>query len=169
MRGQAATLDGMRVDTFYIFFKSFWDLGASRVTGSVFHNLHEKKKKNTAVICGKASVILSVLMALRYISARKTAFVFGKKLLLCACLLPLLCCCRYCHEKNLHNCQPSWVRVWWTLPQKTVSLPMSKRVNSVLFTDGDSVTFQGAWWVGISITKHYSCIHMIINSQQLHV
>ena len=45
MRGQAATLDGMRVDTFYIFFKSFWDLGASRVTGSVFHNLHEKKKK----------------------------------------------------------------------------------------------------------------------------
>lgn len=28
---------------FLHFFKSFWDLGASRVTGSVFHNLHEKK------------------------------------------------------------------------------------------------------------------------------
>lgn len=55
------------------------------------------------------------------------------------CLLPLLCCCSYCLEKNHRNGQPSWPRLQQTFPRKQHPSPQVKESDSVLFTDGDYV------------------------------
>ena len=54
------------------------------------------RKTNSAVIRGKAAVILSVLLILHHISARRTGSV----------LLPLRCCCSYCLKTNHCDGQP---------------------------------------------------------------
>ena len=48
------------------------------------------------------------------------------------CLLPLLCCCRYCCHSDS---QPSRLRLQWTFPQKTASLPASDRGKGVSLRD----------------------------------
>ena len=118
-------------------------------------SLATNDEKNTAVIPGGVSVILSVLPTLSH-------FFF--------CV---------CHRQN--KCLTAVVvtvvtvmvstpdRLQWTLPQKTAFIPAVTESYSAQFTDGDYVinseksnfvTFLDVWWVRISITTHYNSIHM---------
>ena len=84
-------------------------------------------------------------------------------------------------KKNHSNGQPSRLRLHWTFPQKTASVPVSEKVGQhpvywwwlfdcvISSEKRNFVTFQDVWWVRISTITRHNCTHMIINHQQVHV
>ena len=95
-------------------------------------------RKNKAVICVVVCVLLSVILSV-ILSVTNSLSCFSVSQCLSqernsatVCLLPLLCCCRYCCHSDS---QPSRLRLQWTFPQKTASLPASDRGKGVSLRD----------------------------------
>ena len=77
-------------------------------------------------------------------------------------------------KKNHCYCQPFQPRQW-AFSQKT-AMALKSQTGSAVFwwwlcnyvvrakKKRYFDTFQDVWWVSISVTTHYNCIHMIINS-----